>query len=50
VHELNATEIASILHVSEGTVYSRLHYSRKKLHTHLEHLNPRTEVPDEATE
>jgi RNA polymerase sigma-70 factor (ECF subfamily) len=50
VHELNATEIASILHVSEGTVYSRLHYSRDKLHTQLEHLNPRTEVPDEATE
>ncbi|NUM44306.1 MAG: RNA polymerase sigma factor [Anaerolineales bacterium] len=30
-HNLPATEIAQILGLSEGTVYSRLHYARKQL-------------------
>jgi RNA polymerase sigma-70 factor (ECF subfamily) len=50
VHELNAAEIAKILHLSQGTVYSRLHYARKKLHDQLGHLNPYQEVSDETTE
>lgn len=48
VHELNAPEIANILNIKEGTVNSRLHYARKKLHTQLDHLNLPEEVADEA--
>ena len=35
VQELTIPEIAGILGVSEGTVHSRLHYARRKLHTQL---------------
>lgn len=31
VHNLTAAEIAQVLDVSEGTVYSRLHYARRQL-------------------
>lgn len=50
VHELNVLEIARILHLSQGTVHSRLHYARQKLHAQLGHLNPCQEVPDEVSE
>jgi RNA polymerase sigma-70 factor, ECF subfamily len=49
VHELNVPEIANILHLSQGTVHSRLHYARKQLHTQLGHLNPHEERSDEAS-
>jgi RNA polymerase sigma-70 factor (ECF subfamily) len=49
VHELDIANIAAILHLSLGTVHSRLHYARKKLHARLVHLNPHQEVPDEAS-
>jgi RNA polymerase sigma-70 factor (ECF subfamily) len=32
VHELSTPEIAVILNLSEGTVHSRLHYARQRLH------------------
>lgn len=35
-HNLPALEIAQILGLSEGTVYSRLHYARKQLHGSLQ--------------
>jgi RNA polymerase sigma-70 factor (ECF subfamily) len=47
VHELNVSEIANILHISQGTVHSRLHYARKQLQTQLDHLNSPEEVSDE---
>ena len=40
VHELSVPEIAQLLHLSQGTVHSRLHYARKELHVQLEHRNP----------
>ena len=49
VHELNVPEIAEILHLSQGTIHSRLHYARQKLQAQLGHLNPREEVPDEPS-
>jgi RNA polymerase sigma-70 factor (ECF subfamily) len=49
VHELNVSEIANILHLSQGTVHSRLHYARKQLHARLQHINPHEEVSDEAS-
>lgn len=49
VHELTVPEIAQILHLSQGTVHSRLHYARKHLHATLEHLNPHEKVPDEIS-
>jgi len=49
VHELNVPEIAEILHLSQGTIHSRLHYARQKLQAQLEHLNPREEMPDEPS-
>jgi RNA polymerase sigma-70 factor (ECF subfamily) len=49
VHELNGPEIANILHISQGTVHSRLHYARKQLQTQLDHLNPLEEVSDETS-
>jgi len=48
VHELNVPDIALILHLRQGTVHSRLHYARRKLHSQLRHLNPHQEAPDEA--
>jgi RNA polymerase sigma-70 factor (ECF subfamily) len=48
VHELTVPEIAQLLHLSQGTVHSRLHYARKELHIQLEHLNPRQKVQDET--
>ena len=50
VHEFNVPEIARILDLNQGTVHSRLHYARQKLHIQLGHLNPRMEVPDESSE
>ena len=47
VHSLTVPEIAQILHLSQGTVHSRLHYARKELHAKLGHLNPDEKVPDE---
>lgn len=49
VHELQVSEIAEILNLSQGTVYSRLHYARRKLHAQLGHLNPHAEVPDDTS-
>ena len=49
VHELTVPEIAYILHLSQGTVHSRLHYARKQLHVQLEHLNPHEKVSDETS-
>jgi RNA polymerase sigma-70 factor (ECF subfamily) len=48
VHELTVPEIAHTLHLSQGTVHSRLHYARKKLHAQLGHLNPHEKVSDET--
>lgn len=31
VHNLTAPEIAAVLKIGEGTVYSRLHYARRQL-------------------
>lgn len=39
VHGLPAREIAEILHVSEGTIHSRLHYAIRKLQVKLKDLN-----------
>ncbi len=47
-HELSVPEIAHILHLSQGTVHSRLHYARKELHVQLGHLNPHEKVSDET--
>ena len=49
VHELTVPEIAQLLHLSQGTVHSRLHYARKELHAQLEHLNPHEKVSDETS-
>jgi RNA polymerase sigma-70 factor (ECF subfamily) len=49
VHDLTVPQIAQILHLSQGTVHSRLHYARKELHVHLGHLNPYEKVPDETS-
>jgi RNA polymerase sigma-70 factor (ECF subfamily) len=49
VHELNVPEIAKILHLSQGTVHSRLHYARKQLHAQLGHLNPHEEMSNETS-
>jgi RNA polymerase sigma-70 factor (ECF subfamily) len=48
VHELNVSEIAKILHISQGTVHSRLHYARRKLHSQLRHLDMYEEAQDET--
>jgi RNA polymerase sigma-70 factor (ECF subfamily) len=50
VHDLNAAEIANILHISQGTVHSRLHYARRKLYAQLGHLNPGKETSDEISD
>jgi RNA polymerase sigma-70 factor (ECF subfamily) len=47
VHELTVPEISQMLHLSQGTVHSRLHYARKHLHSQLGHLNPHEKVSDE---
>jgi RNA polymerase sigma-70 factor (ECF subfamily) len=49
VHELNVPEISRVLHVNQGTVHSRLHYARRRLHDQLGHLNLREEEPDEVS-
>mgnify|MGYP002401647631 CR=1 FL=1 len=49
VHELNVAEIAETLHLSQGTIHSRLYYARQKLQAQLGHLNPQEEVRDEAS-
>ena len=49
VHELTVPEIAHTLHLSQGTVHSRLHYARKELHAQLGHLNPHEKVSDETS-
>jgi RNA polymerase sigma-70 factor (ECF subfamily) len=36
VHDMTAAEIAAVLQISEGTVYSRLHYARRQLRFILE--------------
>ncbi len=38
VHDLSAAEIAEVLNIREGTVYSRLHHARRKLHGLLARL------------
>jgi RNA polymerase sigma-70 factor (ECF subfamily) len=40
LHELSVPEISEILTLEPGTVYSRLHYARKKLHFLLKHSPP----------
>ena len=47
VHELTVPEIAAILGARQGTVHSRLHYAREKLHTRLGNLNSREEANDD---
>ena len=37
VHGLSGKEIAQVLNISEGTVYSRIHYAQKQLKAQLEH-------------
>jgi RNA polymerase sigma-70 factor (ECF subfamily) len=49
VHEMNVPQIAALLQIREGTVHSRLHYSRKKLQVELQHLNTPQEAPDETS-
>ncbi len=49
VHALTVPEIAQMLHLSQGTVHSRLHYARKELHANLGQLNPHEKVPDETS-
>ena len=39
VHDLSTAEIAASLGVPEGTVHSRLHHARRKLHAQLEALD-----------
>jgi len=39
IHDLTVPEIAATLGVKPGTVYSRLHYARKKLHALLMQAN-----------
>src|SRR3954467_8978031 len=39
--DLSCPEIASILDCPEGTVYSRLHYARRLVESHLKHHTPR---------
>jgi RNA polymerase sigma-70 factor (ECF subfamily) len=41
VHDLTVPEIAEILRMREGTVHSRLHYARQKLHQQLQSLAQR---------
>jgi RNA polymerase sigma-70 factor, ECF subfamily len=48
VHELSVQDIANLLHVSQGTVHSRLHYARRELSTRLGYLNPQQESQDET--
>jgi RNA polymerase sigma-70 factor, ECF subfamily len=38
-HSMSVPEIAQTLDVSEGTVHSRLHYARKKLHGYLNYAD-----------
>jgi RNA polymerase sigma-70 factor (ECF subfamily) len=49
VHQMSIPEIAEVLKLNEGTVYSRLHYARFKLQARLGHLNSREEVSDDAS-
>ena len=45
VHDLTAREIGEVLGISEGTVYSRIHYAHKQLRgvlSHAEWLSKRT--------
>jgi RNA polymerase sigma-70 factor, ECF subfamily len=48
VHELPVPVIADLLHVSQGTVHSRLFYARQKLLVHVRHLDPHQEAQDET--
>jgi len=38
--DLSCPEIASIMECPEGTVYSRLHYARRLVESHLERRTP----------
>ncbi len=49
-HDLSVPDIAAILQLSQGTVHSRLHYARLKLHSMLEHLDPHKEEQDGQTD
>ena len=49
VHELDVPQIAEILHTSQGTVHSRLHYARQKLYARLGSTHPREEETNEAS-
>jgi RNA polymerase sigma-70 factor (ECF subfamily) len=40
LHELSVPEISDALDVEQGTIYSRLHYARKKLHQLLKQADP----------
>jgi RNA polymerase sigma-70 factor (ECF subfamily) len=46
IHELSVPEIAVALDVNEGTVHSRLHYARRKLHALLGDAHPYAEASD----
>jgi RNA polymerase sigma-70 factor (ECF subfamily) len=48
VHELTIPDIAELLHLSQGTVHSRLHYARQKLYLQVRQLDPNQEAQDES--
>jgi RNA polymerase sigma-70 factor, ECF subfamily len=47
VHELSVSDIARALHISQGTVHSRLHYARRQLFNRLDRLDQNQELYDE---
>lgn len=48
VHELTVPEISTVTGINEGTVYSRLHYARRKLQNLLGVRYPHAEESDET--
>ena len=48
LHDLTAPEIARVLDISEGTVYSRLHHARHKLRLRLSREDQRAQPNPEA--
>jgi len=48
VHELTVPEISTVTGINEGTVYSRLHYARRKLQNLLGVRYPHAEETDET--
>jgi RNA polymerase sigma-70 factor (ECF subfamily) len=48
VQELSVPEIAAVLGVNQGTIYSRLYYARRMLLVQLDSTNPHEEASDES--